>query len=53
MPENGQPNKPGPKSGYREQPDPRGQPGEDQTRDGRRVPEEIDPETPEQHQQES
>ena len=32
---------PGPESGYREQQDPRGQPGEDKTTDGREVPEEA------------
>jgi hypothetical protein len=34
--------KPGPESGYREQHDPRGQPGQDQTRDGKQLPEEAD-----------
>lgn len=38
--------KPGPESGYREQHDPRGQPGQDQTRDGRQLPEEADPDKP-------
>ncbi|MEP6906366.1 MAG: hypothetical protein ABI858_00050 [Pseudoxanthomonas sp.] len=34
--------KPGAGSGYREQPDPRGQPGQDQEKDGRQLPEEAD-----------
>ena len=41
-----QPQKPGPGSGYREQPDPRGQPGENQTKDGKQLPEEADPSKP-------
>jgi hypothetical protein len=42
MAERKQKQKPGPESGYREQPDPRGQPGQDQTRDGKQLPEEAD-----------
>lgn len=44
-----QPHQPGPDSGYREQQDPRGQPGEDKTSDGKRPPREIeeDPGRPE------
>ncbi len=38
--------KPGPESGYREQQDPRGQPGEDQQKDGRQIPENIDKDKP-------
>lgn len=38
--------KPHPESGYREQTDPRGQPGQDQTRDGRQLPEEADEDKP-------
>lgn len=38
--------KPGPESGYREQHDPRGQPGQHQTRDGKRLPEEADRDQP-------
>lgn len=34
-----QPHEPGPRSGYREKQDPRGQPGEHKTTDGREVPE--------------
>ncbi len=41
-----QPQKPGPGSGYREQQDPRGQPGQHQTKDGRQLPEEADPSKP-------
>ena len=41
-----QPQKPGPESGYREQQDPRGQPGQDQTRDGKQLPEQADPSKP-------
>jgi len=38
-----QKHQPGPQSGYREQQDPRGQPGEHKTTEGREVPEdEID-----------
>lgn len=37
-----QKHEPGPESGYREQQDPRGQPGEDQAKDGRQLPEETD-----------
>ncbi len=33
--------KPGPESGYREQQDPRGQPGQDQTKDGKQLPEDT------------
>jgi hypothetical protein len=39
-----QDHKPGPQSGYREQPDPRGQPGQDQRGDGRQVAEDADAE---------
>ncbi|MEO6519019.1 MAG: hypothetical protein ABIO17_08525 [Pseudoxanthomonas sp.] len=38
--------KPGPDSGYREQQDPRGQPGQHQKKDGKQLPEEADPEEP-------
>lgn len=38
--------KPGPESGYREQQDPRGQPGQHQRKDGRQLPEQADPEKP-------
>ncbi len=38
--------KPGPESGYREQHDPRGQPGQDQNKDGKQLPEEADPDEP-------
>ena len=41
-----QPQKPGPESGYREQQDPRGQPGQDQTRAGKQLPEQADPSKP-------
>ncbi len=41
-----QPQKPGPGSGYREQQDPRGQPGQHQTKDGKQLPEEADPDEP-------
>lgn len=37
---------PGPESGYREQHDPRGQPGQDQKQDGRQLPEEADQDEP-------
>lgn len=43
-----QKHKPGPESGYREQQDPRGQPGEDQRRDGRQVGEDVDDDAVEQ-----
>ena len=36
-----QKHKPGPQSGYREQQDPRGQPGQDQRRDGRQIAEDT------------
>jgi hypothetical protein len=42
MADHKQKQKPGPESGYREQHDPRGQPGQDQTRDGKQLPEEAD-----------
>lgn len=38
--------KPGPNSGYREQPDPRGQPGQFQKKDGKQLPEDADPDEP-------
>ena len=38
--------RPAPESGYREQTDKRGQPGQDQTRDGRQLPEEADKDKP-------
>jgi|APAra7269096979_1048534.scaffolds.fasta_scaffold06080_9 hypothetical protein len=41
-----QPQKPGPESGYREQQDPRGQPGHDQRKDGKQLPESADPSKP-------
>ena len=41
-----QKHKPDPESGYREQQDPRGQPGEDQTRDGKQLPEDVDKDKP-------
>ena len=41
-----QKHKPGPESGYREQQDPRGQPGQHQTRDGKQLPEQADKEKP-------
>ncbi len=40
------PQKPTPGSGYREQQDPRGQPGQHQKKDGRQLPEEADPDEP-------
>jgi hypothetical protein len=40
------PQKPAPGSGYREQQDPRGQPGQHQKKDGRQLPEEADPDEP-------
>jgi hypothetical protein len=45
--------RPAPESGYREQHDPRGQPGQDQKKDGRQLPENADqrkpkPQEPEQ-----
>lgn len=42
-----QPHEPQQNSGYREQPDPRGQPGGDQKKDGKQLPEEANPELPE------
>lgn len=41
------PEKPGRHSGYRERIDPRGQPGEDQKKDGRQLPENTDEPRPE------
>ena len=41
-----QKHKPGPQSGYREQQDPRGQPGADQKQDGKRIPEDLDEDKP-------
>lgn len=41
-----QPHRPDPQSGYREQQDPRGQPGEHQTRDGKQLPEQADADEP-------
>lgn len=41
-----QPQKPAPESGYREQQDPRGQPGQDQRKDGKQLPESADPSKP-------
>lgn len=38
--------RPGPLSGYREEPDPRGKPGGDQQTDGKQLPEEADPDEP-------
>lgn len=38
--------KPGPESGYREQQDPRGQPGQHQKIDGKQLPEDADPDEP-------
>lgn len=38
--------KPGPESGYREQQDPRGQPGQQQKKDGKQLPEEADQDKP-------
>lgn len=37
---------PGPESGYREQHDPRGQPGQQQKKDGKQLPEEADKDNP-------
>lgn len=44
--------KPGPESGYREQHDPRGQPGQEQTRDGKQLPEETDQDKPKRREPE-
>lgn len=41
-----QKHEPGPQSGYREQQDPRGQPGENKTTEGREVPEDQIEESP-------
>lgn len=48
-----QKHRPAPESGYREQQDPRGQPGQDQRKDGKQLPESADrskpkPQEPEQ-----
>jgi hypothetical protein len=53
MPDPKQSHKPEPESGYREQQDPRGQPGQHQKKDGRQLPENADkgkptPQEPEQ-----
>jgi hypothetical protein len=41
-----QKHRPAPQSGYREQQDHRGQPGEDQSHDGRQIPEDTDQDNP-------
>ncbi|MET0581196.1 MAG: hypothetical protein ABWX88_06480 [Pseudoxanthomonas sp.] len=46
MAETRQPQRPGPGSGYREQHDPRGQPGQDQKKDGKQLPEDADKDKP-------
>lgn len=41
-----QKHRPAPESGYREQHDPRGQPGQHQNKDGRQLPENADQDKP-------
>ena len=41
-----QKHRPAPESGYREQHDPRGQPGQHQNKDGRQLPEHADKDKP-------
>ena len=46
MTDHKQKQRPDPESGYREQTDKRGQPGQDQTRDGKQLPEQADKDKP-------